>query len=217
LLSLVFLFLVATAFNINQGVALTPLMVLFLNFFIAVFPVAVIAVDPGDPEVMHRPPRDPSIPITNRFAISRWLLYGAVLFIAGLIPLVAGPDTLYTNKPSASMTMCYAVIGLGTIFSGLVMRREPSSGLTAPVLGAIKILVLPLILLVLSTQLDFLQKGLLTEPLSGPEWMECIGLALIVPIVVEADKWLRRRKLATVRIDPVAAVAPERAISIAVA
>jgi P-type Ca2+ transporter type 2C len=56
LLSLVMLFLAATAFDINSGVAMTPLMVLFLNFFIAVFPVVAITLDAGDPDIMGRPP-----------------------------------------------------------------------------------------------------------------------------------------------------------------
>ena len=92
LLSLVMLFVAATAFNINQGVALTPTMVLFLLFFVTAAGVVVITVDPGDPDVMSRPPRDPKIPITNRTAILFWILYGAVLFLAALVPLVAGPD-----------------------------------------------------------------------------------------------------------------------------
>ena len=99
LLALVLLFLAATAFDINDGVAMTPLMVLFLNFFIAVFPVIVIMLDPGDPEVMKRPPRDPNVPITNRAAIIRWVLYGAVLFLAALVPLVFGPDDL-SHRPA---------------------------------------------------------------------------------------------------------------------
>ena len=90
LLSLVMLFVAATAFNINQGVALTPSMVLYLLFFVTVAGVVVIAVDPGDPDVMHRPPRDPKVPITNRTAVLFWLLYAAVLFLAALTPLVAG-------------------------------------------------------------------------------------------------------------------------------
>ena len=93
LLSLVMLFIAATAFNINQGVALTPTMVLYLLFFATAAGVVVITVDPGDPDVMNRPPRDPKIPITNRSAILFWILYGAVLFLAALVPLVAGPDT----------------------------------------------------------------------------------------------------------------------------
>jgi Ca2+-transporting ATPase len=218
LLSLVLLFLAATAFDINSGVAMTPLMVLFLNFFISVFPVMVIMLDPGDPEIMHRPPRDPKVPITNRAAVMRWVLYGAVLFLVGLVPLVAGPDTLFTDQPSASMTMCFVVIGLGTIFSGLVMRREPSSGLTPPILGAVKILVIPTALLVLSTELQFMQKGLLTQSLTGLEWLACIGLALVVPIVVEGDKWIRRRRHpASVPSDPVGVVNPARAVAVAAA
>ena len=132
LFALVLLFLAASIFDINDGVAMTPMMVLFLNFFVSVFPVIVIMLDPGDPGVMDRPPRDPKVPITNPPAFIRWMLYGAVLFLAAFVPLVFGPDTPSIDKPSASMTMCFVVIGLGTVFSGLVMRREPSSGLIPP-------------------------------------------------------------------------------------
>ena len=125
LLSLVMLFVAATAFNINQGVALTPSMVLYLLFFVTVAGVVVIAVDPGDPDVMHRPPRDPKVPITNRTAVLFWLLYAAVLFLAALTPLVAGPDQPSPERPSASMTMTFVVMGLGTVFNALTNRRDP--------------------------------------------------------------------------------------------
>jgi P-type Ca2+ transporter type 2C len=214
LLSLVLLFLVATAFDINKGIAMTPLMVLFLNFFVSVFPVIVIMMDPGDPDVMKRPPRDPNVPITNREAVMRWVIYGCVLCAAALVPLIAGPDALHVNQASASMTMAFVVVGLGTIFSGLVMRRDPSSGLTPPILNAVKILVLPVILLVLATELNFMQRGLLTKALTGREWLACIGLGLILPIVVEVDKWLRRRHQApALAPDPRVVVDPSRALA----
>lgn len=57
LFSLVLLFLVASIFDINDGgVALTPLMVLFQHFFITLFPVAVIMLDPPAPDLMNKPP-----------------------------------------------------------------------------------------------------------------------------------------------------------------
>ncbi|WP_410967223.1 cation-translocating P-type ATPase C-terminal domain-containing protein, partial [Salmonella sp. SAL4436] len=87
------------------------------------------------PDVMKRPPRDPNVPITNRPAIVRWAIYGTVLFLGALVPLVAGPDELSTDEPSASMTMSFVIIGLGTIVSGLVMRRDPPSGLVPPILN----------------------------------------------------------------------------------
>jgi Ca2+-transporting ATPase len=214
LLALVLLFVTATVFDINDGVAMTPLMVLFLNFFIAIFPVIVIMLDPGDPDVMKRPPRDPKVPITNPAAIARWVLYGAVLFLAALVPLVFGPDTLSTDVPSASMTMCFVVLGVGTILSGLVMRRDPTSGLVPPILSAVKWLAIPVALVVLATELPFLQRGLLTQPLSGLQWLACIGLALVVPVVVEVDKWVRRRRhRQPAEYAPEVAVNPARAVS----
>ena len=59
-------------------------MVLYLLFFATAVGVAIIAVDPGDPDVMHRPPRDPKVPITNRTAVITWIVYAAVLFLAAL-------------------------------------------------------------------------------------------------------------------------------------
>ncbi len=90
LLSLVLLFVVATAFDINEGVAMTPLMVLYLLVFVTSSGVVVIAVDPGAPDVMHRPPRDPKLTITNRGAITLWAVYAVTLFVGALIPLVVG-------------------------------------------------------------------------------------------------------------------------------
>ena len=123
LLALVLLFLAATVFDINDGVAMTPTMVLYLLFFATAGGVVIIAVDPGDPDVMHRPPRDPGVPITNRSAVVMWVVYAAVLFVAALLPLVLGPDEPTSGAASVSMTMTFAVMGIGTVFNA---RRQPS-------------------------------------------------------------------------------------------
>ena len=214
LLSLVFLFVTATIFDINSGMAMTPMMVLFLNFFIAVFPVAVIAYDPGDPNIMKQPPRDPNVTISNRTARGQWLLYGFVMFALALVPLIAGPDDLSPDQPSVSMTMSFVVLGLTTILSGLVLRRDPGSGFTAPILNALKLLAIPVVLLALATQLDFLQHGLMSVSLSGGQWLACIGLAALFPIIVELDKWRRRNKTpGAAPIDAAVALNPTRALT----
>ena len=63
-------------FDVNEGVALTPMMVIYLLVFVTASGVVIIALDPGDPDVMHRPPRDPKLPITNRTAVILWIVYG---------------------------------------------------------------------------------------------------------------------------------------------
>ena len=181
LLALVILFVVATAFNVNDGVALTPSMVLYLLFFMTSAGVVVIAADPGNPDVMARPPRDPKVPITNRTAVVLWILYGAVLFVGAFIPLVAGPDNPHPDQPSAAMTMTFVVMGLGTVFNALTNRRDPASGLEVPILKALAISVFPVVMLVLGTQLPTLQSGLATQALTGRQWLACVGLGAPAP------------------------------------
>jgi Ca2+-transporting ATPase len=215
LLSLVILFLAATAFDVNQGVALTPLMILYLLLFATAGGVIVIAVDPGDPDVMHRPPRDPNLPITNRLAITLWVLYGAVLFFVAFVPLVWGPDDPSTTHATASMTMTFVIMGLGTAFNAVTNRRDPTSGLTTPLLKACAIALGPVALVVLATMLPSLQAGLMTTSLTGPQWLASLALALVLPLVIEASKFVRRRQAAAATaeapLDARTALAPARA------
>jgi Ca2+-transporting ATPase len=213
LLSLIMLFVAASAFNINEGVALTPSMVLFLLFFVTSGGVVVIAVDPGDPDVMSRPPRDPKLPITNRAAVAFWVFYGAVLFLAALTPLVAGPDEPSTDSASVSMTMTFVILGLGTVFNALTNRRDPTGGLVAPVLKAAGISIVPAVAIFLATELPGLQGALMTTSLSGSQWLASLALALALPVAIEVSKWIRRRRKQAAGPNSVQrAVAPERAL-----
>jgi Ca2+-transporting ATPase len=213
LLALVLLFVAASAFDINSGVALTPLMVLYLLVFATAAGVVVIAVDPGAADVMHRPPRDPKVTISNRAAVTLWVVYAATLFVGALIPLVAGPDDPKTDVPSASLTMTFAVMGLGTVFNALANRRDPSSGFESPLLKALAISLFPVTMIVLATELPGLQRGLLTTSLTGKEWLACFGLAALLPVVIESGKWIRRRRAPRAALDTRRAVSPERALA----
>jgi len=137
-----------------------------------------------------------------------------VLFLAALIPLVAGPDQPSPERASASMTMTFVVMGLGTVFNALTNRRDPASGLIPPILKAVAISVAPVVLIVLATEVGFLQRSLLTQELTGMQWLACIALALALPVVIEAGKWIRRsRAPKPAAIDPTRAVTPARALT----
>ena len=108
--------------------------------------------------------------------------------------------------------MTFVVMGLGTVFNALTNRRDPTSGLTAPILQALAISLVPVAMIVLATQLPGLQAGLLTTSLTGLQWLECVGLALLLPFVIEVSKAIRRRRsVAVAAVDAPRAVNPERA------
>lgn len=194
LFALVLLFLTASVFNINQGVALMPTMILFINFFVTIFPVIVIMTDPPAPDLMDRPPRDTTQPITNRGAVTQWLAYGVLGFAVTLAALLLAPGPMSPTEPSVPLTMAFVVLSFSSIFGSLAKRRDPESGLRAPILGALKILSIPVLTTVAAVELGFLQNLLLTTSLSGGQWLACTGLGLIVPLVVELDKAIRRRR-----------------------
>ncbi|GAA1470023.1 cation-translocating P-type ATPase [Microbacterium thalassium] len=194
LFALVILFLAASLFDINNGVPLSPIMVLFLNFFITVFPVIVIMLDPAPADIMRKPPRDPKKTIANRGAVTAWLIYGGLLFIATLVPLLALPGQLSSTEPNVPVTMAFVVMALGSVFYGLVLRRDPESGLSAPILGAVKWLAIPFALTIVAVEVGFMQAFVGTTSLTGTEWLASLGLAVAPAVLIELGKAVRRSR-----------------------
>ena len=90
----------ATILNINGGVALFPLQLLFCKFFVVITVVIGFIVDVPDPGVMQRPPRRPGTKIVTRPQVIRWLVTGFVIAVTALAVLECGPDEPSTTAPS---------------------------------------------------------------------------------------------------------------------
>ena len=209
--SLVMLFLAASIFNIATGVALTPMMVLWLNFLIAGTPVIVIMLGEVDPGLMQLPPRDPNKMLANRQEMVRWAIYGGALFLVTLGPLLFGPDVPSATEATASMTMAFVVMSVGTLLTGLSVRRDPTSGLTPPILKAAGILAVSGVLTIIATQASMLQHFLMTQSLTGYQWLVSIALGTVVLVVIETEKLIRRHRISLNAPIPVkTAVEPAR-------
>ena len=96
-----------------------------------------------------------------------------------------------TTVPTA-VTMAFAVMGISTILSGFAMRHttQPAyADLTTRFAGT---LLAGGLIVILATEFGFLQQWLLTVPLTGPQWAAVLGLALVMPLIVEIDKLVQR-------------------------
>jgi Ca2+-transporting ATPase len=187
-------------------------MVLFLNFFISIFPVIVIMHEPAGDGLMTKPPRDPAVKLTNPLSVRQWVFYGGLLFLVTLVALIYGPGELAGDQASVPMTMAFVVMAFGTVLSGLVLRRAPESGIDAPVLGALKTLMVPVLITIVAVEWTFMQQLLATTSLTGGQWLAALGLALVVPVTIELSKIPRRRALhQPAEFDAADAVNPGRA------
>jgi Ca2+-transporting ATPase len=187
----------ATILNINGGVALFPLQLLFCKFFIVITVVIGFIVDVPDPSVMRRPPREPGTKIVNTPQVIRWFVSGFLVAAIALCVLAFGPGKPSTTHASASMTMAFAIVALSAVNLGLVMRREREPFWSSPVFPYLGWIILGWFLTWAAVELHMLQRLLDTQSLSGGQWGAVLLLCLITPAAVAADRmvslWRQRR------------------------
>jgi Ca2+-transporting ATPase len=184
----------ATILNINSGVALFPLQLLFAKFFVVITVVIGFIVDVPDPGVMQRPPRKPGTKIVNTPQIIRWVVSGFVIAATALAVLAWGPGKPSTTHASVSMTMAFAIVSLSAVNIGLIMRRERQAPWASPVFPYLGWIILGWILTWAAVELQMLQRLLDTTSLSGRQWVVVLALSLLAPAVVGVDKAIQLRR-----------------------
>jgi Ca2+-transporting ATPase len=182
------LMLLATIFDINSGIALFPMQLLFCKFFVVVTVVVGFIVDVPDPSVMQRPPRKPGTKIVNPPQIIRWAISGFLVAVTALSLLEWGPDKPSTTHASVSMTMAFAVVSFTAVNLGVVMRREREAPWSSPLFPYMGWIILGWILTWAAVELNMFQQLLDTTPLTGGQWLVVLALSLVTPAFVAIDK-----------------------------
>jgi Ca2+-transporting ATPase len=90
---------------------LAPLQILWLNLVTDTFPALALAMEPGDPDVMRRPPRDPRDPLLSGAFLSSIAFYGALLTTATL----AAFAWALRWAPAQATTVCFMTLALAQI------------------------------------------------------------------------------------------------------
>ncbi len=202
----------ATIFNINGGVALFPLQLLFCKFFVVITVVIGFIVDVPDPGVMQRPPRRPGTKIVTTPQVIRWFITGFVVAVTALCVLEWGPGKPSTTHASVNMTMAFAIVSLSAVNIGLVMRRERQAPWSSPVFPYLGWIILGWILTWAAVELNMLQRLLDTTSLTGREWIIVLALSLLAPAVVAVDKVIQLSRQREARTTPVAEMKARSAI-----
>lgn len=188
LFGLLAMMLLASILNINDGAVLSPVQLLFVSFLIGIFPALGISTDSVEPGIMDVPPRDPSVPIFNRRTAPRWLVYGLVQALVSLAPF------LWVGElgVATAQSMAFSVLAISTVLMAISLRRNLVPGWEGPYLPYLLYMLAPVVLTVLAVETELFQRMLDTTSLTGSQWLAVVGLALAVPIVIEAVKGVQR-------------------------
>ena len=189
------LMLLATIFNINGGVALFPMQLLFCKFFVVVTVVIGFIADVPDPSVMQRPPRVAGNadrhPAAGRPLADQWIHHRrARARGAG----VGSRRSRARSTRRSRMTMAFAIVALSAVNLGIVMRREREPPWSSPIFPYLGWIMLGWTLTWAGVELNMLQRLLDTVSLTGAQWLTVIGLSIVSPAVVGIDKAIQMKR-----------------------
>jgi len=172
---------------------LLAIQILWMNLVTDGLPGLALAAEPGERDLMQRPPR----PATERlFGLSMaWEAAGIGLVMAGVTLLLEA--FAVRGGQEHWRTMVFTVLTLAQMWHVMAVRSdrallfELGLGSNLPLLCAVLLTIgLQLALIYLPP----LQPIFETAPLSLGELAACVAGSSIVFPVVEATKWLRRRR-----------------------
>ncbi len=177
-------------------IPLLPIHILWVNLVTDGLPGLALAAEPSEKGAMQRPPRPPGESIFARGMWQHILCVG--LMMAG-IALLTQACAIQLGSDHWQ-TMVFTVLTLSQMGNVLAGRSERDllfgQGLLSnlPLLGAVLVTV---ILQFAVVYIPFLNPVFRTAPLTLPEMAACLILSSIVFGVIEIEKWVARRGLAT--------------------
>jgi P-type Ca2+ transporter type 2C len=167
---------------------LLPLQILWINIVTDTFPALALAVEPGDRDVMRRPPRSPQDAILSRGFVRQVVFYAGLIAASTLAVLLWALD----HSPEHAVTMCFMTLALAQIFHLGNARSHrtvihPSHLFTNPY--ATSAIAVSVLLQVASTEIGPLASVLHLTPLGFSEWGLLLAFASVTAIVGQAIRF----------------------------
>ena len=171
-------------------VPLTAIQLLWLNLVTDGAPALALGTEPGDPDIMDRPPRPPEEPIINKQMqigiLVQTIAITAVTLGAFAIGRFVNPDNIEFAE-----TMAFVTLSVSELFRAYTARSEFYPLLK---IGFFKnklmnwAVLASLVLIFVVIYVPFLQPIFNTAPLGLEQWIEILPLVLIPSVAAELTK-----------------------------
>lgn len=186
---------ILVAVLLGMTLPLTPVQVLWVNTITAVTLALALAFEPGEPDVMNRPPRDPKESILPRAGVVR------IIYVSLLLGGITIGVFLWGQSAGVpleiSRTIAVNTLVVGQIFYLLASRFASGTSLRKELLTTNPIswicIAVMLLLQLAFVYVPFMHTAFASGAVGWSGWLIPIGAGVLVFAVVEADKALRRR------------------------
>jgi Ca2+-transporting ATPase len=161
---------------------LFPLQILWINIITDTFPALALAMEPGDADVMRRPPRRPQEAILSRAFLAQIALYGGLITVSTLAIFVWA----LAYAPAQAATMTFMTLALAQVFHLGNARSHEAVVHPTRVLAnryAVGAVIMSVALQVASAQIVPLGSLLHVAPLSLRHWLIVFACSSVTAVV----------------------------------
>jgi Ca2+-transporting ATPase len=178
---------------LGMPLPLLPLQILWINLVTDGLPGLALAVEPGEPGIMRRPPFHPQESVFSRGVGTQIILIGTLM---GAVALGVGYGSWLMDPDGAWQTIIFTTLVLAQMGNAVATRSNRESLISIGVFsnrlmtGAV---ALTLALQLMLVYVPVLQKVFNTAALSVQELILALIASVAVFIVIECYKWFVRR------------------------
>lgn len=186
-------FFMAALIPVFRFLPLLPLQILWINLFDGIFLAIPLITEPGDADVLERPPRDPDEKIINSTFIRKVGIVSMAMAFSGLSVFYIAEQSLTVTQ---ARTVTFATVIMVHVFYLLTARSVEKSVLKMNplsnkwILYGIGTTLLMMMLIIYVPQLEFIFR---TRPFPPEWWGVVIPFSLTGLIMIEIEKLIRRR------------------------
>jgi magnesium-transporting ATPase (P-type) len=186
---------ILAAVLIGITLPITPLQILWVNMVSSVVLAMSLAFEPAEPEVMKRPPRRRDDPILSGFLVWR-IFVVSLLFVAGIFTMFFWSLANGTDIEVARTHAVNALVVMEVFYLFNVRYLGSGSFSWNRLLGTRAVwmsLSVVVILQLTFTYAPFMQLFFETRPVDFIHGAAIIGIGILLFVILELEKWLRRK------------------------
>jgi Ca2+-transporting ATPase len=172
---------------------LLPLQILWMNMVTDTFPALALAMEPGDPDVMTRPPRSPQEAILSRQFVASVLFYACLITASSFVAFL----WTLTRDPARATTVSFMTLALAQVFHlGNARSMEAVLHPTRAMANryAVGAVAISLGLQLMAMYVDTLARVLVVTRLDATEWVLVVSLAAVPAITGQTIRLWRARR-----------------------
>ncbi|TFF88778.1 MAG: calcium-translocating P-type ATPase, SERCA-type [Promethearchaeota archaeon] len=172
---------------------LVPVQILWINLVTDGLPATALSVEPKDPDLMNRPPRDPKEPVITKKMVLNMLLVGATMCIGTLFAFNIG---LNNYSAAHARTLSFTTLMMFQMFNVISCRsfRESIFKLKTHNKALYIAILSSIILQIVVVYVPGVQTIFYCTNLNWIDWILLVAISSSVLFVNEIYKWIIRKR-----------------------